>query len=76
MSIYSYEWLYLSKNQIILSDKYGFCFLTYHNDSSTIPISFIVKFPSTSIARDGISWVTMNKGSFDWIILAFLGSKI
>ena len=30
-------------------DKSFFCLLKYHNDSSTIPVAFIVKFWSTSI---------------------------
>ena len=42
-------------------DKSFFCLLNYHNDSSTIPIAFIVKFWSTSIEM--ISSDTMKEDS-------------
>ena len=34
---------------ICYSDRSFFCLLNYHNDSSTISVTFIVKFWSTSI---------------------------
>ena len=42
-------------------DKSFFCLLNYHNDSSTIPIAFIVKFLPTSIEM--ISSDTMKEDS-------------
>ena len=44
-------------------DKSFFCLLNYHNDSSTIPIAFIVKFRSTSIEM--ISYDTMKEDSLN-----------
>ena len=50
-------------------DKSFFCLLNYHNDSSTIPVAFIVKFWSTNIEM--ISSDTMKEESphdyKDWI---------
>ena len=43
------------------SDKSFFCLFNYHNDSSTIPVAFIVKFWSTSIEM--ISSDTMKEES-------------
>ena len=45
------------------SDKSFFCLLNYHNDSSTIPVAFIVKFWSTSIEM--ISSDTMKEESLN-----------
>ena len=45
-------------------DKSFFCLLNYHNDSSTIPIAFIVKFWSTSI--EVISSDTMKEDSLNY----------
>ena len=45
------------------SDKSFFCLLKYHNDSSTIPVAFIVKFWSTSIEM--ISTDTMKEDSLN-----------
>ena len=48
---------------MIFQTNHFFCLLKYHNDSSTIPVAFIVQFWSTSIEM--ISSDTMKEDSLN-----------